>query len=79
MISEDIATADEIHKKISSSYNEEILNLHTKGDIRVNKELKARNAVITTNLGARGTDFVTDDSCEQEWRTVCVGYFHSVE
>ena len=61
VINEDIATADKIHEKILSRGNKAILDLHTKGDIRVNKELKAGNIVITTNLGARGTDFFTDD------------------
>ena len=41
--------------------------------------LKPRDVVITTNLGARGSDFATDDTVEQEWRTACVGYFHADE
>ena len=39
--------------------------LHTKNDSKdvglMEKEMKPGNVVITTNLGARGTDFVTDD------------------
>ena len=30
-------------------------------DDHVRNVLKSRDVVITTNLGARGTDFVTDD------------------
>ena len=65
VICEDIENADEIHENISSEKSEATLYLHTKGDGydggRMNKVLKPGDVVITTNLGARGTDFVTDE------------------
>ena len=63
VICEDIVTADEIHERISTSETKP--HLHTKGGGydggHENKKLKPGDVVITTNLGARGTDFVTDD------------------
>ena len=75
VICEDIATATKIHKEImktnrikrwiSSDEDNTTPYLHTKSDGydegRMNKVLKPGDVVITTNLGARGTDFVTDD------------------
>ena len=65
VICEDIATADKIHPMISREDSESALYLHTKGDSYdggcMHKELKPGDVVITTNLGARGTNFVTDD------------------
>ena len=64
VICEDIATANEIHNLISSK-SETKPHLHTKGESydggQENKKLKQGDVVITTNLGARGTDFSTDD------------------
>ena len=63
VICEDIATADEVHKLIAESETKPYLL--TKGGGydggHDNKKLKPGDVVITTNLGARGTDFVTDD------------------
>ena len=65
VICEDIATADEIHEHISTRNSEATFYRHTKSDgsdkVRTKKELAPKNVVIATNLGARGTDFVTDD------------------
>ena len=62
VICEDIATADEIHKLISSK-SETKPHLHTKGGgyDGGHEKLEPGIVVITTNLGARGTDFSTDD------------------
>ena len=86
VICEDIATADEIYEIMSSGLRKEAVYLHTRGDgfdeydgSRMHKTLKQKVVVITTNVGARGTDFVTDDVVKQEWRTVCACYIHSVE
>ena len=58
VICEDIATANKIHKNISNSklYSDK----RSEGDC-MNKALRPGDVVVTTNLGARGTDFVTDD------------------
>ena len=65
VINEDIATADKIHQCMSKRMNEAALYLHTKSDGndrgRIKEELKPGDVVISTNLCARGTDFVTDD------------------
>ena len=45
----------------------------------MNKELKPGEVVITTNLGARGTDYVTDDVVNKNGGLFVSGYFHSVE
>ena len=68
VICEDIATADEINRHIclekSTAEIEIKPYLHTQSDRndggRMKKEMKPGDVVITTNLGARGTDFVTD-------------------
>ena len=44
-----------------------------------NKELKSGDVVITTNLGARGTDFVTDDVVNKNGGLFVIVTFHSVE
>ena len=60
VICEDIVTANEIHKLITESKTKSYLL--TKGGVydggHENKKLKPGDVVITTNLGARGTDFV---------------------
>ena len=64
VICEDIATADEIHKLISKSETKPY-SLTKGGGYdggHKNKKLKPMDVVIATNLGARGTDFVTDDA-----------------
>ena len=62
VICEDIATADKIHKSLCSRVAKRTLYLHTKSEEgRMNKVLKPTDVFITTNLGARGTDFRTDD------------------
>ena len=64
VICEDIATADGINEHLSRDESKAI-HLHTKSDSynegRMNKKLIPGDIVITTNLGARGSDFVTDD------------------
>ena len=67
VISENIETAEKILKKwTSNKKNEATLYSYIRGNgydgDRMNKELKPGDVVITTNLGARGTDFVTDDT-----------------
>ena len=68
VICEDIATANEIHKLISSK-SETKPHLQTKGGGydggHENKKLKPGDVVITTNLGARGTDFSTVDAVNE--------------
>ena len=63
VICEDIATANKMHQNLSKTESELTLFLRTnsEGDHKMNKILKSRDVVITTNLGARGTDFVTDE------------------
>ena len=66
VLCEYINTANEIHERcISNDVKESALHLLTKDASidkgRMMKELKPGDVVITTNLGARGTDFVTDD------------------
>ena len=65
VICEDIATAKNIDNHISYENGEAKFFLHTQSDgtdgRRMKKEMKPGDVVITTNLGARGTDFVTDD------------------
>ena len=62
VICEDIATAEEKYKRISSKASKVTLysRIKSEGDC-MNTVLKPGDIVITTNLGARGTDFVTDD------------------
>ena len=71
MICENIETANKINKHIINIYymnsnNGEIkIYLHNQSDGndrgRMKEEMKPGDVVITTNLGARGTNFVTDD------------------
>ena len=65
IICEDIATADELHEFIARRNNDIAIYVYTKsssGDKdHVKNILKPRDVVITTNLGARGSDFKTDD------------------
>ena len=62
VICEDIATAEQTYEVISTRAIEVILYSRIKSERdRMNKVLKTGDIVITTNLGARGTDFVTDD------------------
>ena len=65
VICEDIATAENIHKRMSKENIKASIYLHTEGvgydGGRMSTVLKPGDVVITTNLGARGTDFVTDD------------------
>ena len=60
VICEDIATAEIIQHKISTQYREDsnvAIYLRTENDEgNLNKELKSRDVIITTNLGARGTE-----------------------
>ena len=58
VICEFIATANRIHEEIKES--KLYADKRNEGDC-VNKALQPGDIVITTNLGARGTDFVTDD------------------
>ena len=62
VICEDISNAKNIFRYISgwSKVGKPILYLQKIDGARINKELKPEDVVITTNLGARGTDFVTD-------------------
>ena len=70
VICEDIATATKIDEQImktnrikrwiASDGDKTTPYLHTKGGL-INKVLKPGDVVITTNLGARGTDFSTDE------------------
>ena len=72
IICEDIATAEMLHFRISGKFgnvalysntNDAYLNTHDasfkKGSM--NDVLKPGDVVIATNIGARGSDFVTDD------------------
>ena len=61
VICEDITTADEIYEQISSEQTKATLYLHTEGVSYDRDKIKPGDVVITTNLGARGTNFVTDD------------------
>ena len=66
VICEDISTAVGINKHLSRNESNTIaLFLLTESDSyggdRINKALKPGDVVITTNLGARGSDFVTDE------------------
>ena len=63
VICEDIATAEKTYARISKRAIEVTVYLliKNKGD-QMNKILKPGDIVITTNLCARGTDFVTDDN-----------------
>ena len=66
VICEDISIADYLRNQttdmISMRKSKATLYVHTKYDrYRTNNVLKPGDVVITTNLGARGTDFVTDD------------------
>ena len=64
VICEDIATAEIIHNRISTQYKDESnLTIYVQtgyDEGRLNNVLKPGDVVITTNLGARGTDYVTD-------------------
>ena len=62
VICEDITTAEKTYDRISKRASTATLysRIKSEGD-RTNKILKPGDIVITTNLGARGTDFVTDD------------------
>ena len=61
VICEDIATAEDVHAIIARR-TRYAYTKNSSGDVDyVQKMLKAGDVVITTNLGARGTDFVTDD------------------
>ena len=67
VICEDIATANELKCKLGESSEtwlpcKPTIYLHSKSDKdRTNKLLEPGDVVVTTNLGARGTDFVTDE------------------
>ena len=65
VICEDIANAHEIKTYLELSNLKPTLYSHSKEDdndeVCMNKVLKPGDVIITTNLGARGTDFVTDD------------------
>ena len=65
IICEDIATAENVHKFIAKRKSTKAIYVYTKNsnadENYVKKLLKPRDVVITTNLGARGSDFVTDD------------------
>ena len=62
VICEDIANAEQTYDRISSKASKVTLYSRIKSEAdRMNKVLKPSDIVITTNLGARGTDFETDD------------------
>ena len=65
IICEDIATAEDVHEFIVKRKSNMAIYVYTKNsnadENYVKKLLKPRDVVITTNLGARGSDFVIDD------------------
>ena len=65
VICEDIANAHEIKTFMEKLKLKPTLYSHSKEDdndkVCIKKVLEPGNVIITTNLGARGTDFVTDD------------------
>ena len=70
-----------IQKLIQNSGSESAGDLYTGGvgddRSRMNEDLKPGDVVITTNIGARGTDFVTDDTVNKNGGLFVLGYFHS--